>query len=89
MTLAHFSGLSSAIQLAAVRTHGRSLVKRRAGQSVVNLYVMPLGFFVAVTFDAAAGCVAGLRAMPSTDRLEDYADAVQLPEWITTDNVAR
>lgn len=90
MNLAQFSNLPYAIQFAAVRSHGRLLIQRRANQTVVvNLYVMPAGFFVEITFDTVACGVASLWAVPATDRLEDYADTVLLPAWVNSDNVPR
>ena len=82
MTLYHFNALSHEDQLAAVNETGTHLATRWEGPTAVLLYHLPGEVFAEMSYDTAANAITGVRAFAGSAPLQQYADAITLPEGL-------
>ena len=86
VTIDQFNRQPYKVQLAAVYDTGTFLATRwQAENEAVNLYHLPGGIFVELTYDTAANSLLDWRSFTSSTQLEDYAVSIQLPEGL--DNI--
>jgi hypothetical protein len=82
MTLYHFNALAYEDRLAAVNKAGTHVATRWKETTVILLYHLPGEVFAEVSYNIATNAITDVQAFTSAAPLQEYADAITLPEGL-------